>query len=141
MVSKHSLKTRFLAMFVTVFVCLNGAGAACVAYCQTMDEPPESADHCPLKKASAPDCDGGASLIAFESSEFDCCPMTVSFFAAPVEKSSFSLKQAAAVLTVKTEPFVANLRSHTPLVSSISYRGPPPLDRRLDRIKHRVLLI
>lgn len=138
--SKHSLKVRFLALFVTVFICLNGAGAACVAYCQTMDEPAESADHCPLKKLSN-DCDPKGPYFSTHSSDFDCCPMTVSFFAAPVEKSSFSVKHTAAVLSVKAERFVLSFRSYTPLHSAMSYRGPPPLDRRIDRIKHRVLLI
>lgn len=140
MVGNHSLKTRFLALFVMVFVCLNGAGAACVAYCQTMDEPAESADHCPLKKLSA-DCDPEGAYFSAHGGDFDCCPMTVSFFAAPVEKSSFSVKHATAILTVKAEPLVLSFHSYTPLKSSISYRGPPPLDRRVDRIKHRVLLI
>jgi hypothetical protein len=139
-VKKHSLKVRFLALFVTVFVCLNGAGAACVAYCQTMDAPEESADHCPLKKLST-DCETDSKFAAVQSGEFDCCPMTVSFFAAPVEKSSFSIKQAAAVPSVHAEPSVLSFRSFTPLRSSMSYRGPPPLDRRPDRIKHRLLLI
>jgi len=139
-VGKHSFKTRFLALFVTIFVCLNGAGAACVAYCQTMDEPEETADHCPLKKLSA-DCDSERPSLSSHNGGFDCCPMTVSFLAAPVEKGSFSVKHSAAVETVKTEQFVLSFRSYTPLQSSISYRGPPPLDRRIDRIKHRVLLI
>lgn len=138
--NKHSLKVRFLALFVTVFVCLNGAGAACVAYCQTMDEPAESADHCPLKKLSN-DRDPKGPFFSTHDGGSDCCPMTVSFFAAPVEKSSFSVKHSAPVVSVKSEPFVISFRSCTPLRSAISYRGPPPLDRRIDRIKHRVLLI
>lgn len=140
MVGRHTLKTRFLALFVTVFVCLNGAGAACVAYCQTMDEPEETADHCPLKKV-ATDCEPEGSFTAVETSEFDCCPMTVSFFATPVEKPTFSFKQPAAALIVKPEVYRPEFRSVTPLHSSMSYRGPPPRDRRIDRIKHRVLLI
>lgn len=137
---RHSLKTRFLALFVTAFVCLNGAGAACVAYCQTMDEPAETADHCPLKKL-AEDCDSDRPAFSAHDGEFDCCPMTVSFFAAPFEKHSYSFKQSAAAAVVPVGFIRAEYRSFTPLISSISYRGPPPLDRRIDRIKHRVLLI
>jgi hypothetical protein len=37
--------------------------------------------------------------------------------------------------------FVFSFRSVTPFKSAISYRGPPPIDRRPERIKHRVLLI
>lgn len=140
MVSRHSLKIRFLALFVTIFVCLNGAGAACVAYCQTMDAPEETADHCPLKKLSA-DCDSSRPSFSAHGGDFDCCPMTVSFFAAPVEKTSFSVKQAAAAVVIKAEVYRAEFRSYTPLLSAISYRGPPPLDRRIDRIKHCLLLI
>jgi hypothetical protein len=140
----HSLKTRILALFVTIFVCLNGAGAACVAYCQTMDAPEQTADHCPLKKLSE-HCDkaGGEppSQASAQSSDFDCCPMTVSFFAGPIEKNSFSVKQPATAEVIKAEVFRSGFRSITPLRLAISYRGPPPLDRRPDRIKHRVLLI
>ncbi len=140
MVKTHSLKVRFLALFVTVFVCLNGAGAACVAYCQTMDAPEESADHCPLKKLSA-DCEPDGSFFSSHGGGFDCCPMTASFFAAPVEKSSFSIKHATADLPVQYGQFVTNFHSYTPIPSAMSYRGPPPLDRRSDRLKHRLLLI
>lgn len=139
----HSLKIRFLALFVTIFVCLNGAGAACVAYCQTIDAPEQTADHCPLKKLSA-HCDKAndesTTAASAQSSDFDCCPMTVSFFAAPVEKNSFSSKQPATAADIKAESFRIEFRSITTLRPAISYRG-PPLDRRLDRIKHRLLLI
>ena len=141
MVNKHPLKIRFLALFVTVFVCLNGAVAACVAYCQSMDAPADTADHCPLKKLSG-HCDPDGPFFSGHSGDFDCCPMTVSFFAGPIEKNSVSIKQPAAAATVVSAAiFIPSFRSVTPLKSAISYRGPPPIDRRPDRIKHRVLLI
>jgi hypothetical protein len=139
-VKTHSLKVRFLALFVTVFVCLNGAGAACVAYCQTMDKPEQSADHCPLKKLSK-DCEPDGPFFSAHGGGIDCCPMTVSFIAGPIEKTSFSVKYAPATPVVADEVFIPRFLSLIPLRSSISYRGPPPIDRRVDRIKHRVLLI
>jgi hypothetical protein len=105
-----------------------------------MDGPEETADHCPLKKLSK-DCNKDSKADSVDDGEFDCCPMTVSFFAAPLEKHSFSVKQPAAVLVVKPEVFSPEFRSFTPLLSAVNYRGPPPLDRRVERIKHRVLLI
>lgn len=144
MVSRHSLKTRFLALFVTVFVCLNGAGAACVAYCQTMDEPRETADHCPLRKLSE-HCDkegeeSGPS-IAVEGGETDCCPMTVSFFAAPIEKHSYSVDQSPAAAVVNQSIFRPAFGLAKITSAESNYRGPPPLDRRVERIKNRILRI
>jgi len=140
MVHSRSLKLRFLALFVTVFVCLNGAGAACVAFCRTMDKPAAAADHCPLKKLSG-HCKPDGPFFSAHGSDVDCCPMTVSFFAGPIEKNSFSVKYASATPVVAAEVFIPRFHSLTPIRSSISYRGPPPIDRRPDRIKHRVLLI
>jgi hypothetical protein len=109
-----------------------------------MDEPEQTSDFCPLKKLSE-HCDktGGQSpsQAFLESSDFDCCPMTVSFFAGPVEKNSFSIEQLAAAAVTKVEVFRSEFRSTTPVQSIIRYRGPPPRDRRHDRLKHRVLLI
>ena len=145
MVHSRSLKIRFLALFVTVFICLNGAGAACVAYCQsTMGEPEDAADHCPHKKLSGhcnKEGEDPSPSVSANGSDVDCCPMTVSFFAGPIEKNSFSVKHAAVATVITPATFVFSFRSVTPLQSAISYRGPPPIDQRPDRIKHRVLLI
>ncbi|MEQ1762080.1 MAG: hypothetical protein ABL984_02935 [Pyrinomonadaceae bacterium] len=145
MVQTRSLKVRFLSLFVTVFICLNGAGAACVAYCQsTMDAPEESADHCPLKKLSGhcnKEGENPSPSFSKNGSDADCCPMTVSFFAGPIEKHSFSVKQPAAAAVIKVEVSRPSFASLVPLRSAVSYRGPPPIDRRPDRIKHQVLLI
>ena|SRR5687767_6282667 len=142
----HSIKTKILALFVVAFVCLNAGGAVCIAYCQTFEIAAEESEHGPLKKTedhcdktgtSEPDSDS----IALGSDEFDCCPMTVSFFAGPIEKGSFEISPVAATLVVKTSVVRRNeifIRSFT---SAFDYRGPPPLDRRVDRIKHRLLLI
>ena len=142
---RPSIKIRALALFVTVFICLNGAGAACVAYCRSMEKPQASADHCPLKKLTGHCGSEGkqdnSPAFSAKGSDIDCCPMTVSFFAGPIEKNSFPVKQTAAATVITPPTFVFTFRSVTPLRSAISYRGPPPIDRRPDRIKHRVLLI
>lgn len=140
MTHQHTLKTRSLALFVTVFVCLNAAGAACIAYCQTMDAPAETAVHCPLKRAAL-DCAGQGSFAAIEGHQLDCCPMTVSLLAAPLEKHSFTLKKPAAVPVLRFDASAVEAAAFAPLSSAISYRGPPPIDRRTDRIKQRLLLI
>lgn len=140
MVGQHSLKLRFLSLFVTVFVCLNGAGAACVAYCQTKDSTDDTVEHCPLKKVSK-HCDPKESFAAVENGDLHCCPMTVSLFAAPLEKHSFSQKQATPAAQIKQNRFSPYFCGSAHHLSTIGYRGPPPLDRRPDRIKNRLLLI
>ena len=142
----HSIKTKILALFVVAFVCLNAGGAVCVTYCQSFELAADEAEHCPLKKtedhcdktaASEPDSDA----IALGSDEFDCCPMTVSFFAGPIEKRSFEISPVVATLVVRTGIVRRNEIFIRTFKSAFDYRGPPPLDRRVDRIKHRLLLI
>lgn len=135
-----SLTTRALAIFVTAFVCLNGFGVACVAYCRTMDEPSVAGDYCPLKKAETT-CGSGEQILAVSEAAIDCCPMTLSLIAAPYEKHKVSFEPAAEVDEIKAEHFRANFSFQRPFLSTVSYRGPPPRDRRPDRIKHQVLLI
>jgi|SRR5687767_6672370 len=141
----HSIKTKILALFVVAFVCLNAGGAVCVTYCQTFEITAEESEHCPLKKTED-HCDKGASepradAIAFGGDELDCCPMTVSFFAGPIEKASFDISPIVATLVVKTTVLRRSEIFIRTFTSAFDYRGPPPLDRRVDRIKHRLLLI
>lgn len=140
---KHSVKIRLLAVFVVAFICLNAGGAVCVAYCRTSDTAGLEAEHCPLKKVER-HCDRSGEDTepqAFQSNEIDCCPMTISFFGAPIDKPTFRYEPAVAVVTTKAE--IAPLANAvSSVINSISnYRGPPPLDRRPDRIKHRLLRI
>ena len=146
LVTKYSIKTRLASLFVLAFVCLNAGGALCVAYCRAYDAELE-AEHCPLKKLDD-HCDkagegktgDSASLVA--SREMDCCPMTVSFFAAPLENraTQFAAEVEAIAVTKIAAPTAKVLRLAN-LFLTYQYRGPPPLDRRVERIKHRLLLI
>jgi hypothetical protein len=133
-----------MAAFVVAFVCLNAAGALCVAYCRSNESVAATPDHCPLKKAGT-HCDRTADITdadAIKTSEIDCCPMTVSFFPAPLEKPSFNFEPATAALVVgrSDAPLTPVLSKFTVGVTE-SYRGPPLLDRRINRIKHRLLRI
>ena len=67
--------------------------------------------------------------------------MTVSFFAGPIEKQTFSFGQSPVTLAVNTTDTrpVFGLAKTFPAESN--YRGPPPLDRRVERIKNRILRI
>jgi hypothetical protein len=135
---------RFIAIFVTAFICLNAGGAMCVAYCQGLGEPAET-EHCPLQKASH-HCDkakaeSDPSAESIGSHFDDCCPMTVSFFAGPVEKTFSSFDAAADSLTPRiaySHPVLSPVRQ---LPATRRYFGPPPLDRRTDRLKHCIIRI
>lgn len=137
---RTKLASKATALFVIAFICLNAGGTMCVAYCQTFDIAAEP-EHCPLKKLSE-HCDKGEANThsVANTGEFDCCPMTVSFFAGPIEKNSFSFDSASPSVTVHYELsqriFVADRSLH----SFTHYRG-PPLDRRTDRLKFCVLRI
>jgi len=141
-----SFKIKLVSIFLVAFVCLNAGGAVCVAFCQTTLEsvsaPPE---HCPLKK-KAGHCDPAGedkNKPAAESigdGQVDCCPMTVSFVAAPFESKTYSFETPAIAALAKTrfrEPAEFQTVQDSP---RYAYRG-PPLDRRVDRIKHCILRI
>lgn len=135
-------KTKIVALFVVAFICLNATGAVCVAYCRsfvigTLTE------HCPLEKTSK-HCDktkqGGSHSISLGNVDSDCCPMTVSFFGGPIEKSLNLIEIAARPETTATrflEPQFKTSRHRAPTKQD---RG-PPLDRRIDRIKHCIIRI
>lgn len=133
---------KLTSIFVAAFICLNAGGAMCVAYCQAFDTVAES-EHCPLKKTSE-DCDGQAEQSSDSAAvlghELDCCPMTVSFFAGPIEKSSFSFDAAAEIAEVPQTSIAVRFAGLTFSDRSYSYRG-PPLDRRTDRLKHCLIRI
>ena len=133
-------------MFVLAFICLNAAGAACVAYCKTWETASQESEHCPLKK-TADHCDKSAEAspdsdsVTLKADEFECCPMTISIVAAPIEKRVDTITPALAVAAVLPATFRPKENPLRYFTHSFDYRGPPPLDRRVDRIKHRVLLI
>ena len=140
----HSKKIRLAALFVVTFICLNAGGAVCVAYCQSMMQAEATAEHCPLKKSDS-HCNKksnvetpGATAIAGD--EIFCCSVSVGFLPAPIEKS-FRFVTAAATSVVETPTPESQLISIPGFTSTFDYRGPPPLDRRVERIKHRLLRI
>ena len=140
-----SLKTRLVAIFLVAFVCLNAGGTICVAYCQSaMELIASSEDHCPLKK-KADHCDPQPqekrdSAAKAAGNTMDWCSMTLSFVGAPLEKRAFSSETVVLSAAVKTNvpspaAFLSSGRSSPP-----AYRG-PPLDRRVDRVKHCLIRI
>lgn len=142
--SSRVFTTKLLSVFLVVFVCLNAGGALCVAYCQSFGIADIEKDHCPLaklddhcKKASQTS-DGDSVSIA--ENEMGCCPLTVSFLAAPVEPKQITTNLPAGVPTA--EPFAgfeSRIVKINPRTIS-SYRGPPK-DKRVDRIKNCILRI
>ena len=148
MVMRPPLKIRFLALFVLIFVCLNASGAVCVAYCRGFETKKAVTRHCPLQKAAAKHCNHTSQQkapthdsIVSVSDGFEFCPMTVTFLAATIETRS--LVPAEPVLSAVVDPkrVVVSLVIDRDIAPDINYRGPPLLDRRTERIKHRILLI
>ncbi len=143
---RRSLTTKLIAVFLVAFVCLNAGGTLCVAYCQSSFEAAlEQKDHCPLQKKSE-HCDpdkqaqDASNFAKVRSSEIDCCTMTVSFIAAPIEKSSYAVKVPATTLVGNFEPAVPAVFSRIKLNIPAAYRG-PPLDQRFSRLKNGVIRI
>lgn len=141
---RHTVKTKVISLFVLAFVCLNAVGAACVAYCRVAEWPdatatvPVSSHHC--QKATGTQEDPRRPTFG-PARAVKPCPMTVSFFGAPLEKH----QSAPANLTLPETGRVYEIQSRLVVFRSVAtafgYRGPPLLDHRIDRIKHRVLLI
>ena len=142
---RQQRQIKLMAFFVMAFICLNAAGALCVAYCQSFDLRADT-EHCPLAKSSER-CDKSknsenppTASFAVDGDEMGCCPMTVSFFAGPVEKKQFSIQSVVAVPVPNYAPAPAFTFAAKIFPSELAYRG-PPLDRRVDRLKHCVLRI
>lgn len=143
MVATHSLKIRFLAVFVIAFVCLNAMGAVCVAYCRTSSLSAHETQHELVKKV-VHHCDKmpvDPVERAIGAEQFDCCPMTVGFLGAPIEKSSFQYEPILAAFVSSTSNLPALLTPQSVSGKLTAYAGPPPRDRRPDRLKHRLLRI
>lgn len=138
------ITTRVLTVFVLAFICLNGFGALCVAYCQTVEASYEKAEHCPggsgvltkANSATVPDTPAVTDIGAND----DCCPLTVAFVAAPIESKQQTPAPSVMMADLSYIDHVL-LKVERPFSNSIPpYRG-PPIDRRLDRVMHCVLLI
>ena len=141
---RHRLFAKLTALFVTAFICLNAGGAFCVAYCQEFVAAAE-AEHCPLQKKSE-HCDknktrhSDSNALDASNGEMDCCPLTVSLFAAPVEAKNFFFEAALAIPVQEVLFKPAAFQSQRRFLSDINYRG-PPLDLRINRLKHSVFRI
>ncbi|MGD9589080.1 MAG: hypothetical protein AB7V11_09260 [Pyrinomonadaceae bacterium] len=142
---QKTVKTKLIAIFLVLFVCLNGGGVLCVAYCQSAFEsasaPPE---HCPLKK-KADHCDPDKSqpdhsVASATDSEMDCCPLTLSFVGGPIEIRSFSYGPTAILPLSIVLPEPVAFRVSSGQTPPSAYRG-PPLDRRIERLKNCIIRI
>ena len=144
-----SFKSKLVAMFVVAFVCLNAGGFVCVAHCQaSLRSLAASRDHCPLKKKSG-HCDpakfenSGSAAETSDSigtNKIECCRMAFSFIAAPLEKRAFSIAAAATPVVVRIEPVTPAAFDIARQTPPPAYRG-PPLDRRVERLKHCIIRI
>ena len=141
-----SLKTKMIAMFLVAFVCLNAGGAVCVAYCQSIGKPVTAgSDHCPLKKKGN-HCDpsqqerSSETAASLSSNKLDCCPMTLSFIAAPLEKRAFAFETAPVPALIDEKARSPVFVRNTAQTTIPAYRG-PPMDRRPDRLKRCVIRI
>lgn len=143
--NNRTLTIRFISVFVIAFICLNGAGALCVAYCQTSEfAKADVKEHCPMSEGSIHHTTGSedknSPSFSFNTDELDCCPLTVTFVSAPLEaKNQLRPAWLAAAAVVSAQTIWGEAR-RTYLFDAVSYRG-PPLDQRVDRLKHCVLRI
>ena len=141
---KRSIKIRLLAIFIVAFVCLNAGGGACVAYCRTTEV--VETEHCPLKKTDE-HCDKTGKTEPARASldvgtgEFDCCPMTVSFFAAPIQSNTLSFTDHAAATASHPRYLQPTFIADRSIPDPVAYRGPPPLDARVLRLQHCIIRI
>ena len=141
-----SFRIKLIAVFLVAFVCLNAGGALCVAYCRSvLEKASDPAEHCPLKK-KASHCDTEnsepvAAVASLAGNKIDCCPMTISFIGAPIEKKSLFFEPAAVALVVpvRHDPPSVTLNAASQ-ISPPAYRG-PPLDRRVERVKNCIIRI
>lgn len=135
-------QTKFASLFIMAFLCLNVGGAICLTYCSQLffsesvsSDDAHLSEHCRLAKKKAEEKNSSV-----DAGEAACCMMPVSLFPAPVEKSrSFSVVLIEAVPAPEFEfstPAVLHISSAlTPV-----YR-PPPLDRRVERLRNCVIRI
>ncbi len=142
---RNRIVTRFVALFVVAFICLNAGGSVCVAYCQTFDLADETEhfpvqelpEHCNKSKSGADDSN---AVVTTESEEADCCPFTISFVAAPVEGNQASVVTIAAIPIQELLPAPTLVATATHSIILTPYRG-PPMDHRIDRLKNCIIRI
>lgn len=141
---KHA--TKLISAFVLAFLCLNAGGALCLAYCSSAEVFAINADHCPLQRSSSSHCDvsepdGDMNADSANGAEFDCCQMAAGFIPGPVEKRPVKFHRVATSKIATIENPFPSEYSLIRFPGIFNHRGPPPLDRRPDRIKHGVIRI
>lgn len=139
-------RSKFLAVFISAFLCLNLSGSLCLAYCQIEKA---EIEHCPLSKLKAENCPLTKGKQAKELSkelsdavrghEIDCCTPAINYFAAPLEKHRFSF-QIANLPVQKTGFLPANAFEKPSLQIDFSYQK-PLYDHRHSRLKNCVFRI
>ena len=135
-------QTKFIAVFLLLFVCMNAGGAVCVAYCRSVVLAAAD-DHCPLAKKEQ-HCDRSSPEenheTALTAGELDCCPMVVSFIPGTLEPKPTFGTEAASVPASNIETRAAVVVSKYRFAILPAYRGPPKNERLL-HITNRVLRI
>lgn len=138
-------KSKFLAIFISAFLCLNLSGSLCLAYCQVNTAETE---HCPLAKLDADNCPmtkvleqtGSNSLSDIAKGHtLDCCTPAINYFAAPLEKHKLSF-QIADVPEKETSFSPTAAFEQINFQPDFSYRK-PLYDYRKARLKNCVFLI
>lgn len=146
--TKRSAKIRLLSLFVLTFICFNAGGAVCVAYCQGFTQSAAQKDHCPLAKFGAhcpkqkSSTQNGPAYVEFNDNSMDCCVLSVTMIAAPVEKRQ---RAADVAPTLVTENPQLPRRSAPRITTAekpfyITYSS-PPADKRFTHIKNQVFRI
>ena len=141
-----SVKTRLASLFILTFLCLNAGGAVCLAYCESASAQDAQAEHCPLKKAT-PDCHHSAQqsqpstdAATLESESVTCCTLAINVFIAPIERKQVD-QEIAAVVLHPSAVVGAEFLLRTSNAPQRSIFVGPQLDRRVERIRHRVFRI
>jgi hypothetical protein len=145
--NSFAIPTKLLSLFILAFLCLNAGGAICLAYCEeTSTIPNSSLEHCPLPKKSD-DCHRATGQIpsksdvaSLETDEVICCTLAINVFIAPLERRHVQPEIAAEILQpsgTTTQEFL-RANSYGPYLSFVVE---PQLDRRVERIKNRVIRI
>lgn len=135
--------SKYIAIFVVAFLCLNLGGALCFTHCaleraSAEDELAGLSDHCKAIKLAEQAANKDNSAGDLEVSV--CCAVPTALVAAPAEKKVEPQKMAAVALLpqLPNVPIVASARDGQ---TSVPVYRPPPLDRRGERLLHCVHLI
>jgi hypothetical protein len=144
----RSTKIKLLSFFVLTFLCFNAGGAVCVAYCQGFTQSADQKNHCPLAKFGA-HCpksknptQNGPAYIEFNDNSMDCCVLSVTMIAAPVEKRQRAANLAPTLVAENPQLPGGSVPRITTAEKPfyITYSS-PPADKRFTHIKNQVFRI